>query len=405
LLGKSLVAYLQKVDFDATEAPAVAAFSLRQATWFLLFLALGLGLFTLVLSGFFAGRRARIGMLLLGAILVVDLGRANRHWIVYWNYPEKYASNPVVDLLRERPYEHRAAIWPLEGPPGFLLLDQLYRIEWLPQLFPYYNIQSLDLTQMGRKPVDYAAFEKALQFDRTPDTVPRITRRWQLTNTRYLLGTTSLLDALNQQIDPIQKRFRVVTNFDIVPKPGIAKATRASDLTVVARTPAQYALFEFTGALPRAALYTDWRISSDTNALALLGSPDFDPGHTVLVADSLPPAAGSTNQNNGSAQFLSYDPKRIILRAEVSAPAVLLLNDRFDPHWKVSVDGASQPLLRCNYLMRGVHLLPGAHRVEFYFEHPPRAFYVSLAAIFLGLVLSLALVVRKIPQSSRENKR
>jgi len=47
---------------------------------------------------------------------------------------------------------------------------------------------------------------------------------------------------------------------------------------------------------------------------------------------------------------------------------VLLLNDRFDPAWRVTVDGKAASLLRCNYIMRGVQLAPGEHTVEFTFE-------------------------------------
>ena len=35
------------------------------------------------------------------------VARANLPYIVFWNYKEKYASNPVIDLLREKPYQHR----------------------------------------------------------------------------------------------------------------------------------------------------------------------------------------------------------------------------------------------------------------------------------------------------------
>ena len=76
----------------------------------------------------------------------------------------------------------------------------------------------------------------------------------------------------------------------------------------------------------------------------------------------------------------------------------MLLNDRFDAGWKVSVDGKQEPLLRCNYIMRGVYLTPGPHRVEFRFAQPMGSFYVSLSAIILGLLLCGILLV--IPSSS-----
>ena len=57
-----------------------------------------------------------------------------------------------------------------------------------------------------------------------------------------------------------------------------------------------------------------------------------------------------------------------MLKTKASFDSVLLLNDRFDPAWRVTVDGRPAPLLRCNYLMRGVQLAPGDHTVEFTFQ-------------------------------------
>jgi uncharacterized membrane protein YfhO len=66
---------------------------------------------------------------------------------------------------------------------------------------------------------------------------------------------------------------------------------------------------------------------------------------------------------------------------------VLLLNDRFDSHWRVLVDGKPAELLRCNFIMRGVYLPPGQHMVEFKFSLPNGPFYVTLTAIVVGLCL------------------
>jgi hypothetical protein len=53
----------------------------------------------------------------------------------------------------------------------------------------------------------------------------------------------------------------------------------------------------------------------------------------------------------------------------------------------VRVDGQPATLLHCNYIMRGVYLTPGAHRVEFRFQPPFRTLYITLAALGLGLLL------------------
>jgi hypothetical protein len=250
---------------------------------------------------------------------------------------------------------------------------------------------------------DQVAFETAL-FHHTTNTLHRITRRWQLTNTRYLLGAAGFLDVLNQQIDPVQRRFRIAEKFIIGPKPGIPQPTGLDDLTAVIIPEGQkppenvpvYAIFDFTGALPRAKLYGNWQVSTNDQAtLTDLASAEFDPAQTVLVAEPLPaPGPGSaTNRNAGTVGFSSYAPKRIVLEAKAEGPAVLLLNDRYDPNWKVSVDGKPGNLLRCNYLMRGVFLQPGTHTVEFRFEPPVDTLYVSLAAVVAGVLLLGVLVL------------
>jgi uncharacterized membrane protein YfhO len=160
-------------------------------------------------------------------------------------------------------------------------------------------------------------------------------------------------------------------------------------LTAVIVTNGPYALFEFTGALPRAKLYSNWQVSTNDRAtLSELASAAFDPEQQVIVANPLPASApGPANQSGGTVQFVSYEPKRIVLHAEASKLAVLLLNDRFDPNWNVSVDGKPEKVLRCNYLMRGVYLQPGSHAVEFRFTPPVGPLYVSIAAVVLGLCL------------------
>ena len=405
-----LVAYLQAVDFDSTMAGAIAGFSIRQVGWFILFLALAAGLVIVMLSGYFNGQRARTGALLLGLIVAADLGRADVPWVVTWNWPQKYATNPVIDFLREKPYEHRVARLPFPVPQGYGLFKDLYDIEWLQQLFQYYNIQSLDQIMNPRPREDQLAFETALLADNSTNTVYRLTRRWELTNTRYLLGAAPFLDVLNQQIDPVQHRFRYAVRFEVVPKPGIANPTGLEELTAVITPEGRYAVFDFTGALPRARLYAHWQVNTNDEAtLTKLGSAGFDPAQAVLVADPLPApaAAGVTNQDAGTVEFTSYAPKQIVLQAKAGTPAVLLLNDRFDPNWKVSVDGKPGHLLRCNFVMRGVYLQPGTHTVEFRFQPPSDTLYVSLAAIVVGLLLLgyLAVGTQRRPAPAPEHRR
>ena len=429
-----LVRYLQTVGFgDADMAKQIAAFSIGQAGWFVLLFALAAGLCVLTLAGVFAGRRARLGGILLGLFLVGDLGRADLPYIIHWNYKQKYdidpanatnSTNPIINFLRDKPYEHRVASLPPFNVSQHLPLyddwfNELYRIEWAQHHFPYYNIQSLDKIQMPRMPADLMAYEAALS-PRSADTIPLYARHWELTNTRYLLGQAGFLDVLNAQLDPAQHRFRIVQRFDIVPKPGIEQVTQLEEMTAAPGDSGAIALLEFSGALPRARLYSNWQISTndpaarqrwldalkqhlpeepysaiaslnvtDQGTLETLADTNFDPAKTVLLSAPLAvaPVTNSISDNSGTVEFKSYAPNDIVLGAQAAAPSVLLLNDMFEPHWQVHVDGKPAELLRCNFIMRGVYLTPGAHTVEFQFSLPHKPLYLTLAAIGVGILL------------------
>jgi len=376
-----LARYLLKVGFGSGPlADQIAGSSIREVGWFVFFLAGSVGLVGLILSGALSGRRAKWAGVAAGVLLVADLGRANTPWRLYYDYKEKYATNPLVEFLRQNPHAQRVIglFLPWGNEQAMKLqepLQELYQIEWAQHHFQYYRIQSLDIVQMARMGEDTVAYKKAL------GAAP--SRLWELTNTRYLLALAAAVEPLNLQLDPVKKRFRLHTAFTFQQDPA------GGPILTVTNTTGPYGLLEFTGALPRAHLFSRWEVNTnDAATLARLASPAFDPAETVLVSDELPPPdPASTNASPGRVEFDRYQPKAIRLKAENAVPSVLLLNDHHHPDWKVYVDGNLAPLLRCNYIMRGVQLEPGKHTVEFRFEPSANALYVSLAALALGVVL------------------
>ena len=66
------------------------------------------------------GDAPKLGGILLGTLLVFDLGRANLPYIIHWDYKLKYeigSLNPIVDFLRNKPYEYRVVGLPYPAPP------------------------------------------------------------------------------------------------------------------------------------------------------------------------------------------------------------------------------------------------------------------------------------------------
>ena len=398
----SLAHHLEGVGFDQQMSAQIAKFSAGEVGWFVVFLAASVGALILVQSGAFAGRRAKWAGIILGIVLCIDLARANAPWIQYFDYTDKYATSQVIDILREKPFEGRvtaptflASTGNGQFPSSYSrLFGSYYGTEWLQHHFQYYNIQALDVAQEPRMPADKEAFVNAVGRD-----LPHMGRYWQLTNTRYLLGLSGYLDVLNSQFDPGQSRFRIRATFDLAPKPGV-QVTKLEDFNAVPMTNGPIALFEFTGALPRAKLFTQWQVmTNDQATLAKLADPAFDPGQAVLVApDSAAPATNlSTNPAPASAIIASYAPRKVEVKTDSAAPGVLLLNDRYHPDWKVEVDGKPAALLRCNFIMRGVSLAAGQHIVTFNYEPKHTMFFTTLAAVSFGLLLCGYLAVSKSP--------
>jgi hypothetical protein len=408
----ALTVYLEDQAFAPQDAGLIAGYSFGQAVWFVVFLALSVLVVTGIISGAWAGPRITWAWTFLAVLLVADLARADQPWIRYFDYGEKYSPNPIVDFLQDKPYEHRV-IGKLEprGPgsgitPGF---GELYFF-WLQNDFPYHNIQTLDFSQAPHLPDldrDYLkAFELKGTDIRHTDLIPAI-RLWQLTNTRYLLSAANGVDLLNERGAPISASFHIHSLYDIVRKPDETQVNDVGDLTVEEGDKGSYALIEFTSALPRVKLYSNWAVpTNDAAALAILAAPAFDPTKTVLVSKEMPvpqpPAAPALDP--GTATITQYRPKFVQIQADANAPAVLLFNDRIAPDWQVRVDHQRAEILRCNYIMRGVLLSPGSHTIEFRYKPSLKTLYVTLCAIGVGIAVGGYLIATRAPSDAAGEK-
>jgi hypothetical protein len=388
-----LLQYLQSAQVGSS-IENVATFAIQQVGWFVVVFFLAASLLLLVISGAFAGRPLLAGSCLT-LLLATDLTLANRPWVRFWDYQEKYATNPVIDLLRDKPYDHRVAIAPLDTTGRLALLSKLYQLEWLQHEFPYYNIHSFETVEMPRIPEDYGAFTKTINSTNAFGAWFHLVRAWHLEATRYVLAPAGFSDFLQNQayvgFDPVEP----IASFALERKPGVLVAKRADQVTAVLSTNGPFALFRLTGTLPRAKLYSNWLVSTnDADVLTQLFNPAFDPTAGVFVDGGAPDCTtANAAQSAGTVDYVSYAPKDIVLSANAAVPSVLLLNDHFDPNWNVWVDGHPAKLLRCNFLMRGVQVPPGAHQIEFKFQPPTGWLPVTLVAEAVTVVVLVLLVI------------
>jgi len=412
---------VDSLGFEKETAEAMASHSITAAGVALGLLVLAAGWMALMM----AGARAVGIWVVCGVLLCADLGRGSAPFVVHFNHLTQYASNDIVRILSQRPYEQRVRfmqsmmvselralakeqqrlILEHQGTVNVIKKNQLevgiaelsaqsrhlqvffrvYQTDWKQGLFPWHRIHTIDLIQEPRVAPENAAFRAAVGVN------PR--RSMELMSTRWLLGArVSIMPELPRMFSTRTNAFNLREAFNLVQRPGSDPAS--PQYSAVATPGGLLALVEFEDALPRAGLYSHWRSGvADEAALALLPDMEWDPHREVLVAEEIPaPDSTDANAKVVPARYEFYDPKRVVISTDAETSTVLMLNDKHHPAWQVTVDGKPAKLLRANYLMRGVHLSPGKHTVEFKFAPAAGSIRISLAGLGLAGVLGALLI-------------
>ncbi|MRR30366.1 hypothetical protein EG834_08595 [bacterium] len=125
-----------------------------------------------------------------------------------------------------------------------------------------------------------------------------------------------------------------------------------------------YWICQNRSALPRAFVpLSVTNLSGEEEVLALLGSAGFDPRQQAALSSQ--PGVQFRVPSQGSANIVGETPVEVVIEADMKTPGILVLADRHDKGWAVTVNGRSGEILRVNYALRGVALPEGRHEVVF----------------------------------------
>jgi hypothetical protein len=185
----------------------------------------------------------------------------------------------------------------------------------------------------------------------------------------------------------------------------LAKRARRADGGVRrVRTTRRFRVYEREGWLPRAYAVPEARtLASPRQVLAALQLADFDARREVLLeaaeeqTEETPELAGPLRPLVASVRIVGEEPERLVIEAELNRPGHLVVSDSWYPGWRASVNGASVPIRRANYLFRSVPLPAGASRVVF--EYAPASFRLgAIVSALAALALAALAVGRRAPR-------
>jgi uncharacterized membrane protein YfhO len=154
-----------------------------------------------------------------------------------------------------------------------------------------------------------------------------------------------------------------------------------------------YKIYHNPYALPRSFVVHEVRVVEEPReVLRQMGNPGFNPTLTAIVEEKVESLPSDVNTQSSPPSFVERSLNRVLLEATLDRAGLLVLADVFYPGWKCFVDGKETNIYRANYVMRGIFVPAGRHRVEFRYE--PLSFKVGVVLSLASLILAAGFLIR-----------
>jgi hypothetical protein len=154
------------------------------------------------------------------------------------------------------------------------------------------------------------------------------------------------------------------------------------------RSPGAY-VYQVPGALARLTLYHRARtVATPQEALDVLAQPIYDPRREAVVLQ--PGVAVAPARGPERVVVTSQRSDDVTAGVDVTADALLVQNDTFFAGWEASIDGRPVPIIRANFLFRGVAVPKGHHTVRFAYR--PQADVQGVLGSVAGLLVIAVLL-------------
>jgi len=152
-------------------------------------------------------------------------------------------------------------------------------------------------------------------------------------------------------------------------------------------------------AMPRVWLVGSVKVVDAEEALKTIRGEcniEFDPRKTALIEMDGKSAPLPSELSNGtisadaSAKITSYEPNKLTIETSADHASFLVVSEINYPGWIGLVDGKEEAIFQTDYLLKGVALPAGKHRVEMKYTAPAFWKGVYVSSLTLSILVSLA---------------
>ena len=154
-------------------------------------------------------------------------------------------------------------------------------------------------------------------------------------------------------------------------------------------------------ALPRAWLVAEAEAVGGEESLRRIRGESvqsFDPGRTALLEvapENLPQLPGGIISPAAQAQIVAEQSNRLTIETKADTAAVLVVSEINYPGWEATLDGVGVPIYTADFLLRGVVVPSGTHRVEMRYTAPEARKGALISGLSLCVLLGLGIYSRR----------
>lgn len=304
----------------------------------------------------FAFARKNLGVALLSVILLllgaVDYYRVDRFIL----HPEAFlhhdgyrilhdrleterfkSSDEMVEFLKKEPQPFR--VLPVDGEQPAPSADVAAPISFEEQgLFSTNRFMVFDIGSVGgyhpAKLQDYEEFIHALKFSLEQGRLNLAS----MMNARYIVSGVRLPDHA-----------------------GLKPVWVGRDYNGEGR-----AIYENTGAFPRAWVAGAYRVEKSDEELALMANGEVDLRHTVILDQK--PAVEPVPGDSAAVTVVKLGAKESSFAVMLDRPGIVVVSEVYYKDWKAAVDGAPAEILRADHVLRALALPAGKHDIVFRYD-------------------------------------
>lgn len=300
----------------------------------------------LIASLFFSTRKVPIFLFLILLIVLFDLSRQGRKFLPFFDKNLVYPEITTTKFLQQN-----------LGFSRFLPLHQeifgtnhqtVYGLESIEGFSAYYNDEYGTFVSLGQEYAPIGSFKP--RFERTVYGRNYQANIFNLLSVKYFLSFQSLDSA----------------DYPLVFEEGRVK------------------VYENKKVLPRIFLTCGWEKESNPQEIIKKISLLPNAGEKVFVQRGLNVSCKS-HEAFGQAQIIHYSAGEMVIDVEVPSSRILVLSDIFFPGWKVLIDDKKEQMLKVNYVLRGVVVPAGRHKVKFIYD--PQSFRIGAVVSVMSLIL------------------